>query len=92
MKTKTEIIQSLLDEKKIIAEDAVVLLTPDGHKCTCKKKKKDIVPFPPINPFPATPYSPTIINPIPLPYTVPSYPFPPPYTITCNMTPINNDK
>ena len=81
MKTKTEIIQILLDEKKITAEDAVVLLTPDEHVCTCKKKnKKTPIPFPPI-PFP--PITPINPNPyIPNPYNNP-YPNPNPYVVTC---------
>jgi hypothetical protein len=48
MKTKCQIVQELLDAKKITAEDAVVLLMSD--------KEKEIVYVP--RPYPAAPYSP----------------------------------
>lgn len=34
MKTKAEVVQALLDERKITAEDAVILLTPDPKQIT----------------------------------------------------------
>jgi len=56
MKTKAEIVQRLLEEKKIDAEEAVVLLMGE-------EKQIQYIPYPynppyPVNPYPFWPQSP----------------------------------
>lgn len=53
MKTKSEIIQSLLDEKKITVEEAMVLMEKDYQ----------YVPIDPIPYYPIAPYNPSPYNP-----------------------------
>lgn len=60
MKTKAQIVQELLNDKKISAEDAVVLLQ---NVEVIKEKEYVYIPqpfqvFPPINPFDGPTYSP----------------------------------
>lgn len=55
MKTKAEIVQALLNEGKITAEDAVILLMSD--------KQKEYVYIP--QPIPYNPYPPFYVDPFP---------------------------
>jgi hypothetical protein len=53
MKTKAQIVQELLDEKKITAEDAVVLLMRDAHYIPYYAGR-------PYNPYPTYPTWPIV--------------------------------
>jgi hypothetical protein len=45
MKTKAEVVQMLLDERKITAEDAVILLTPEPKQIEYIRTTDDFIPL-----------------------------------------------